>query len=553
MEQREGEEPLDTQFGILGPLEVVRAAGRIPIPAAKQRIALATLLLHANQPVSSEQLIEYIWPHDTPNDARAALHIHIARLRRVLDGGRAGEQLIHTREHGYLIQVGAAELDVTQFHELVRRAERAARTADATAEAARLHDALAVWRGPALADVPSESLQHDHAGRLEEERLRALERWLELGLLNGRHEQIVAELTAATAAHPLRERLWAQLMLALYRCGRQAEALQAYHSVANLLREDLGIDPGDELRQLRQSILVADPMLMPPATAVIPVIKQAEPAGVCPRQLPSDIAAFTGRSNQLRALDRLLEPAGDGPVKIAAITGTAGVGKTTLAVHWGHHVHQQFPDGQLYVNLRGFGPDNPMEPAAALEMLLQGLDIPSQRIPAGLDARSALLRSELAGRRVLMLLDNARDAAQVRPLLPGSDCVVLITSRDQLRGLSVHGDTSHVTLGVFSPEESAALLASILGTDRAQAEPEATAELGQLCAHLPLALRIAVANLTLDHYQSVSGYVAELREGTLSRPPPPSAGPPRRRPGRSSTGWPRTPDPPIRARSLPLP
>jgi DNA-binding SARP family transcriptional activator/tetratricopeptide (TPR) repeat protein len=508
-----------TRFGILGPVEVFRRRHRIPIPSPKQRVALVTLLLHANRSVSVERLIEHMWHHDQPNDARAALHTHIARLRQTLDDGGGSEPLIHTQEYGYLIEVKSDDLDVALFRDLVSRAEQ---SVDVATEASLLQDALALWRGPALADVPSESLQRDHADRLAEERLRALERWLELGLLAGRHEQVVVELQGLTAAHPLRERLWAQLMLALYRCGRQAEALQAYHAVASLLCEELGIDPGDELRHLHQSILAgeADLMLVPSKPAVpaitTPAAERPEPADVRPCQLPSDTAAFTGRAGELEALDHLLEVVHDkpsAPVRIGVVTGTAGVGKTALAVHWGHLTRRHFPDGQLYVNLRGFGPDKPMEPAAALESLLHGLNIVPQRIPADLDARSALLRSVLADHRVLMVLDNARDVAQVRPLLPGSDCVVLATSREELRGLSVHDDATHVTLGVFSQQESASLLASLLGSDRTAAEPEATAELGQLCAHLPLALRIAVANLTLDRYQSVADYVAELRQG----------------------------------------
>ncbi|MFI6499504.1 BTAD domain-containing putative transcriptional regulator [Nonomuraea typhae] len=491
-----------SSFGILGPVTVVRAGRLIPVPAAKQRVALAALLLHANRHVPADQLIQYLWEDGTPRDSRAALHTHIARLRQVL-----GDGLIHTDQDGYLIRAGDDEVDVTRFHDLVRRAGRAPGKDE---EEALLQEALALWRGPALADVPSAALHRDHAARLGEERLQALERWLQLGLEAGRHERIVADLRTATGAHPLRERLWAQLMLALYRSGRQAEALQAFHTVAGLLREELGIDPGEELRRLHQSILVGEPGLMPRAE---PGDRAVEPR---PWQLPSAIAAFTGRAAEMRILDGLPAQDGDGadrPARVAVITGTAGVGKTALAVHWGRRNRRRFPDGQLYVNLRGFGVEGPVQPAAALEAMLQGLGVPAQRIPAGLDARSALLRSVLADRRVLMVLDDARDAAQVRPLLPGSGCLVLITSRDQLRGLSLHGDTLHVTLGVFSPGESAALLTSILGEERTRAEPEATAELGRLCAHLPLALRIAVANLTLDRFQSVAGYVAELREG----------------------------------------
>ncbi|GAA3670488.1 BTAD domain-containing putative transcriptional regulator [Nonomuraea antimicrobica] len=483
------------------------------VPAAKQRVALATLLLHANRYVSNDQLIEYLWDGRSPNDARAALRTHIARLRQVLDDGRDGDRLIHTREHGYLLRADGADIDVALFRGLVRRADQAG---EADAQEAPLREALALWRGPALADMPSQALHQDHAGRLDEERLRALERSLELALLSGRHEQVVPELKSVTTAHPLRERLWAHLMLALYRSGRQAEALRAYGTVAGLLREELGIDPGADLRQLHQSILVADPGLLLPATepSAASVTRRGDAGDVPPSQLPSDTVAFTGRADHLRVLDALREPVGGGsprPVRIAAITGTAGVGKSALAVHWAHHVQQHFPDGQLYVNLRGFGPDEPMDPATALEQLLQGLSVPAQRIPADLDARSALFRSVLSDRRVLLLLDNARTVAQVLPLLPGSACVVLVTSRDRLRGLSVHGDTRHVDLNVFAPEESAALLTSLLGAGRTRAEPHATAELGQLCAHLPLALRIAVANLTIDGYRSVSEYVDDLR------------------------------------------
>ncbi|WP_343951856.1 AfsR/SARP family transcriptional regulator [Nonomuraea longicatena] len=487
-----------TVFGLLGPVELVRSGRRDAVGATKQRIALAALLLHPNQAVSADELIEHLWPggtpHSAPRDARAALHTHIARLRQVLD-----EERIRTARDGYLIRVGAADVDVARFRDLLGRAGE---TSDRNTEAALLRAALDLWRGPALADVPSPSLQRDHAVHLAEERLRTLERWLELSLRAGRHEHVVAELRAATTAHPLRERLWAQLMLALYRSGRQAEALHAYLTVAAVLREELGIDPGDELRRLHRAILEADPGLrIPPAGR--------EKVTVRPWQLPQDAAGFTGRQRELRALDGLL----DGPAGVAVVTGTAGVGKTALAVHWGHRVRRRFPDGQLYLDLHGFGPGEPLSPVAALEVLLQALNVPTRRIPAGLQARSALLRSALTGRRLLMVLDNARDAAQVRPLLPGSDAVAVLTSRDRLRGLSVHGRCSHLTLGVFSPEESATLLTSLLGPGADRAEHEARSELGRLCAQLPLALRIAAAAVAHDPHQSVRGYADALRRG----------------------------------------
>ncbi|MBE1589322.1 BTAD domain-containing putative transcriptional regulator [Nonomuraea angiospora] len=497
-------------------MEVTRRGRRILVPAAKQRILLATLLLHPNQPVSTELMINHIWHSDTPGNVRATLHTHVARLRRVLGDHTDDTQLIRTCQDGYLIQAGDDEVDVSRFHGLVRSAQRAT---EARAEAALLRDALDLWRGPALADVPSESLHREYAGRLTEDRVQSLERSFDLDLQAGLHRQIVADLRSAIAVYPLRERLWEQLMLALYRGGRQGEALQAYLTVADLLAEELGIDPGDELRRLHRSILAADPGLMPQVSvpsAGAGLDGQHDSVAVRPRQLPCDIAAFTGRADELRTLDGLVRPDESEAtrlVRIAVITGTAGVGKTALAVHWGHRMVRSFPDGQLYVNLRGFGPGSPLEPATALEVLLKGLDVAAERIPAELDARSALLRSLLANRRMLIVLDNARDVSQVRALLPSSDCVVLITSRDQLRGMSMHGDTSHVTLSVFSPQESTALLTSILGPDQAQAEREAIAELGRLCAHLPLALRIAMANVMLDRHQSVAEYVGEMRRG----------------------------------------
>ncbi|WP_460530728.1 AfsR/SARP family transcriptional regulator [Flindersiella endophytica] len=494
-------------------MEAVRAGRHIHIPAAKQRVALATLLLNANQYVSADTLIQHLWQRDTPHDVRAAMQTHITRLRQVLRDGVGGRSLILTKEHGYLIQVAVDEVDVLRFRELVRRAEQAARV-DQAAEAALLKEALDLWRGSALVDVPSESLHHDHADRLGEERARALERWLELGLLAGRHEQIVPDLMDATAAHPLREGLWRLLILALQRCGRHAEALQAYHTVAELLREELGVDPGAELSQLHQSLLVADPAPPP----VGPTAWRQHLPGVRPQQLPSDIVSFTGRADHLRALDRLLERTDSAslpePTGIASITGTAGAGKTALAVHWSHRVRDAFPDGQLYVDLRGFGPGNPMSPATALELLLQGTGVPTERVPADLDARSALLRSVLAGRRVLVVLDNARDAGQVRALLPGSGGMVLITSRDQLRGLSVRGDTTHVRVDVFTPQESIVLLTTILG-EQARAEPDAASQLAAQCAHLPLALRIATANFLFSPYEHLADYVAELRGDRL--------------------------------------
>ncbi|MGW7482782.1 AfsR/SARP family transcriptional regulator [Nonomuraea muscovyensis] len=533
------------RFGLLGAFEVTRDGVPVAVPAVKQRIALATLLLRANQHVSFDQLAERMWDgREAPDDARAAVQTHIARLRRTLLDRGARPRLIHTREEGYSIELATDDLDVTAFLDLVGRAERAGRAGDVTAEVSLLRRALALWRGPALVDVPSDALHRDHVPALDERRARALERRFDLGLRAGLHDELVVELKDATAAHPLRERLWAQLMLALHRSGRQAEALQSYRAVSRLLREELGVDPGEELLRLYREILAGapgpspspSPSLSPegptsPSAAATPADPTrpdtaASPAGPArpdtaappgpgprPRQLPAGIAPFTGRLAQLAALDELLSEAGGGAPRPVVIDGTGGVGKTALAVHWSRLVQNRFPDGQLYLDLRGFGPGAPLDPAAALETLLRALDVPAERIPAEPDARSALWRSELAGRRLLILLDNARDEASVRPLLPGGRSLVLITSRNQLRGLAAREGAHRVTVGVFSPEETHALLSSVLDADRLRADPRAEAELGELCARLPLALRIAAANLGADPHLSLADYVTELREG----------------------------------------
>ncbi|MET7338231.1 BTAD domain-containing putative transcriptional regulator [Nonomuraea sp. NPDC005650] len=519
------------RFGVLGALEVVRDGVPVAVSALKQRIALATLLLQANQHVSLDQLAERMWDgREAPDDARGAVQTHIGRLRRSLLDRSDDQQLIHTREEGYVLKVAVKDLDVAVFLDLVGRAKGSGRAGDELAEADLLQRSLALWRGPALVDVPSESLYRDHVLVLNEQRVQVLERWFDLGLRSGRHDEMVVELKAATAAHPLRERLWAQLMIALYRSGRQAEALQGYHTVNDLLRQELGVDPGDELQKLHHDILTNNPaLLIPPATssgATTPerleiVTGQPSRAAVFafpssagrPRQLPADIAHFTGRRAQLKKLHELFAASAGHASRPVLIGGTGGMGKTALAVHWAHMVQDRFPDGQLYLDLRGFGPGAPVEPAAALEMLLRALDVAPERLPTELDARSALLRTLLADRRTLILLDNVRDEAQVRPLLPGAQSLALITSRNQLRGLAAREGAFRVTLDAFSPDETRSLLLTLLNEDRPGTDPQAATELGELCSRLPLALSIAAANLDANPHLSLTDYVSELREG----------------------------------------
>ena len=322
------------------------------------------------------------------------------------------------------------------------------------------------------------------------------------------------------AEYPLDEQVHAQLMVALYRTGRQADALSVYRRLRRTLAEELGIDPGQALRELETAILRQDPSLDTPAPAI--ALRPAAPAALVPAQLPPTVAAFAGRSTELASLDAILPrqgqggPGQDAAVVISVIAGTAGVGKTALAVHWAHRVAARFPDGQLYVNLRGFDPCGPAaDPAQALRGFLDAFALPPERIPASLDAQMALYRSLLAGKRVLVVLDNARDAEQVRPLLPGSPgCLAIVTSRNHLTGLIATQGAHPLDLDLLTPAEARELLARRLGTGRAGGEPEAVDEIIAGCAGLPLALTIAAARAATSPGFPLDVFAAELREAS---------------------------------------
>ena len=503
------------EFGVLGPLQV-RSDGRpVQVGAPMQRTLLAALLLHANQVVAAEQLIDHLWDQAPPPSARSTLQNYILRLRRLLPERpeRAAGQLLVTRVPGYLLQLRPGELDLDRFQRLVADA-RASTTQGQTERAASLlRDALALWRGPPLCDVASETLRRLHLPRLEDQRLGALEARSDAELGLGLHAELTGELHGLVDEQPLRERFRAQLMLALYRCGRQAEALEVYRSTWRLLSDELGIQPGPELRRLEHAILREDPSLDLPATAAPghPPAAAISP----PHQLPPAITDFTGRRQHLDELDRLLEPGVDATaVVISAIAGTAGVGKTALAIHWAHRVRDRFGDGQLYVGLRGYAPTPPMRSLDALAGFLHALGVPAEQVPLDLEEAAGLYRTLLADKRILVVLDNARSADQVRPLLPGSPrCLILVTSRDRLGGLVARDGARRLTLDVLPPEEAVGLLTRLLGAERVAAEPQAAEELAEVCGLLPLALRIAAANLADQPGQSIAGYLARLRQG----------------------------------------
>jgi DNA-binding SARP family transcriptional activator/Tfp pilus assembly protein PilF len=499
-------------FAILGPLLVDDGGTQIDMPKGRQRVLLAVLLVHAGNAISADTLAELVWDGAPPPGSEVTLRSHVLRLRRVL-GPQAGARVV-TRHPGYLLQAAEDEVDVLRFRYLCRDGGAALREGAWVRADGLLGEALGLWRGAPLADIPSESLRQDEAQDLEALRLQAKEWRTDAALHLGRHAELIPGLQSVAARHPLRERFHGQLMLALYRCGRQAEALAAYQHARDILVEELGVEPGPGLRELHQQILSADPALATPEPARP---AQARPEQVTPRELPPTVPGFTGRSAELQALTRLLDrPGAQAPqtVVISTIDGTAGVGKTALAVQWAHQVAGRFPDGQLYVNLRGYDPGQPVPATDALTGFLRSLGVPGPDIPPEADERAARYRSLLAGKRMLVVLDNAGSADQVRPLLPGSGaCTVLVTSRDALAGLVARNGAVRLDLDLLPLEEGVALLRALIGP-RVDAEPEAAADLAAQCCRLPLALRVAAelaANRPAVSLAGLTGELADLR------------------------------------------
>ncbi|MGD0706089.1 MAG: BTAD domain-containing putative transcriptional regulator [Trebonia sp.] len=580
------------RFRILGPLEVLSPNGWSAIGAAKWRSLLACLLVRPGELVPTERLIDELWGETPPPTANNLVSIYVHRLRKEVIGDADGSLLVR-RAPGYLLRVAPGDLDIHEFNGLVASGRDALAAADPDRAARLLAEALALWRGPLLADVPESALLAQHADRAAESRLAATELRIDADVACGRSAEVVAELRGLVSEHPLREGLWLRLVRALSEAGRQAEALEAYARARQTIADELGTDPGSELQRLHAELLAADASSTmprprtrraptgpgtgpgareagtnvtadtgagpfpgaPPAQAdetgddaaagrphadspgTIAIGTIAEPASTaapaaasaaagrpaeaiavpaapmaCPAQLPTDIGDFTGRETHVGQLCNLLlagNPASTpGAVPIAVVSGAGGLGKTTLAVHAAHQVRDRFPDGQLYVDLLGASAQ-PAEPGEVLARFLRELGIAGEKVPARDDERAALFRTTLVGRRVLILLDNARDAAQVRPLLPGSSsCAVLVTARNRTSDLA---STRFVDLNVLEDTEALELFSRVVGEDRAAAEPDATAEVLVACAGLPLAIRICAARLAARRQWRIATLAGRLR------------------------------------------
>jgi DNA-binding SARP family transcriptional activator len=475
------------RFGLLGPLAVVGDAGnQVRIAAPRQRTLLAALLLQANQPVPGDSLAEAVWDQAPPPGYAVTLRSYVLRLRQKL-GPDAAARLV-TRSPGYLFEMDTDELDVSRFEALCRRCGITLRTGAWAEASTTATQALAFWRAAPLTDVPSPFLRAAWVPRLEELRLQAFEWRAEAEIQLGNHEPLLAELRELTARYEFRENLHAALVRALAGAGQRAQALAAYQQARRVLVNELGIEPGPRLRAAQQQALASGPEPNPAGAGGA--------SGEAVRQLPPAIRQFVGRAQELAALAALGNPASSGHAAvICVISGAAGVGKTALAVHWAHQAADRFPDGQLHVNLHGFAPDRrPVTPAEAMRGFLDALGVVPARIPTDFDAQAALYRALVTGRRILIVLDNARDADQVRPLLPASPAaVVLVTSRNQLTGLSVMDGAHIVPIDLLTSAEARQLLAVRIGAARIAVEPEAVRRIITASGRLPIALAIVAA------------------------------------------------------------
>jgi DNA-binding SARP family transcriptional activator len=517
----------DLRFRVLGPVEIKTAGTVRGLPRRRERCLLAVLLLELNRMVPVDRLADLLWDGDPPERARQILQGHVSRIRTLLAevGAAAHGVDLTTVGRGYRLSANPTIVDAHQFHMLV---EEAGRIADVADRVDRLRSALDLWRGRALENAANDRLQQRLCAGLEEQRLVAIEDLMSDSLTLRQERMILPQLARVAAEHPGRERLVALHMRALYQAGRKVEALEVYTRARTHLAEQYGLDPGPQLRGMHEAILrdqlTVPEAQSPPAADQLPAPTTGEVASptpetagrVVPRQLPADLTTFIGREKELDQLDAPASGA-DSPgseLVIAAIDGMGGIGKTALAVHAAHRLADRFPDGQLFIDLKGFTERQaPVEPAEALQRLLVALGVPGQQIPSELEDRAGLRRSALAGRRMLIVLDNAATAAQVTPLLPGAPgCLVMVTSRRRLAGLSA--DTREVSLDMLPAADAVTLFTRVAGPDRTADEPDGlAAELVELCWRLPLAVSIAASLLRSHPAWTLADLIDRLRDG----------------------------------------
>jgi len=490
---------------VLGPMRAWHDEQLIALGPPGQRSVLGLLVLAGGQPVTQAALIDAIWGAAPPATAVNVIQTHVKRLRRVLEPGRAPRsrsELLPSAGDGYRLGVSPDQVDLLRFRRLVRSA--------AGGQAVEpLLEALALWQGPPFADLPLLA-QHPKAMSIVEEHRTALTRFAEAMLAAGAPDRAVAALEEVVAAQPLDEAGQARLIRAYRAAGRRAQAFTAFHALRRRLADELGVGPGPELSTAYQQLLEDNP----PETGTGPVAGAVGRS--VPAELPADVSGFTGRVRELDELDRLTaavdDAAGSSTVVISAVSGTAGVGKTALAIRWAHRARDRFPDGQLYIDLRGYDPEQPMSAGDVLARFLRSLGLPGEQVPVSVDERAARYRSMLDGRRVLILLDNAASVDQIRPLLPGSAAsVVLVTSRDSLPGLVVRDGARRLELDILRRDDALELLRRLLGA-AVTADHDACAALLAHCARLPLALRIAAELVHRRTPTTLAAVVGELAD-----------------------------------------
>ncbi|HEU5332657.1 MAG TPA: BTAD domain-containing putative transcriptional regulator [Actinocrinis sp.] len=509
------------RVNVLGPLVVRHGETAVDVTSAMQRTLLGLLAIQYGKAVGAGEIVDLLWPSDPPRTCLQLVHTYIGQLRRLLEPERQDQNRSETARAperirrsggGYALELEPEQLDLAEFDASVTQARQAWSAGSVQSARQFSSEAWACWRGPLLAGSDARLHQHPAAIALAQRRTEAVLEWADIAFGLAAYDEVISPLRVLRADEPLHEGLAARLMLALAGDGQQAAALSLFDEVRERLDEQLGVTPGAELKAAHLRVLRGRlPASARPERRSAPAADSAPPA-----QLPADIDAFTGRGAQLDTLDAFVPAQGArvGPARVVAVVGMGGAGKTALVVHWAHGVRDHFPDGQLYVNLRGYSGEAPLRPLDALAGFLVALGVPGDQVPEDEAQAAAVYRSRTAGRRLLVVLDNASEAEQVRPLLPtGPGSLALVTARDRMTGLIARDGARLVPLDALAPHESAALLDQMLGPRRAAGEPDAVHHLARLCAHLPLALRIAAANLAARPRHRVADYNAKLLAG----------------------------------------